>query len=202
MKKIIFFTIISIFVVALTAVLGIQILSRRDITPPVQKYQEITKVTSDKAKDQPPVIETAITSDLPQQVFSFIYPVDGEIGMTYSPDALIYSKTLQEWTTHKGIDIKAPRGTPVKAAESGIIENISETTDKGIEITISHSNGYKTVYSNLSTKDMVSLNQKIKKAQVISGIGDTAAFEYYEDPHLHFEIIKNGQNINPLKELN
>ena len=130
-----------------------------------------------------------------------MYPVEGELGLKYSPEALIYSKTLQEWTIHNGIDIKAKRGTPVKAAEGGVVESITETTDKGIEIVITHENGYKSIYSNLSSKDMVSVGGKVNKGQVISGIGNTSAFEYYEPDHLHFEIIKEGKYVNPLDVL-
>ena len=48
---------------------------------------------------------------------------------------------------------------------------------------------------------MVKVGQKVEKGRVISGIGNTASFEYYEPEHLHFEIYKNNKPINPLNVL-
>jgi len=165
----------------------------------VQTEQEIQNKTPTTPANQTTLTEIQSVPEAPEEPkeLQFIKPVEGDIEMNYSPETLIYSKTLGEWKTHNGIDIKAERGTPVKAVEAGIITNITETADKGIEITISHANGYQTVYSNLSTKSMVAPNHEVKKGQVISGIGNTAAFEYYEPDHLHFEVYKDGNLVDP-----
>ena len=99
---------------------------------------------------------------------------------------------------HNGIDIIAKQGTPVKASESGKIVEISSNEQEGIKIIIEHKDGYKTVYSNLSTTKMVQEGQNITKGQTISGIGKTATFEYEESDHLHFEMYKDEKTINPL----
>ena len=151
---------------------------------------------SDSVIETTPIIQQKVEEPL-----SFSYPVSGEIGLTHSPDNLIYSKTLGEWTTHTGIDIQTKRGTPVAASEEGIVESITETAAKGIEIILSHKDGFKTVYSNLSTKEMVKVGQKVEKGRIISGVGNTASFEYYEPEHLHFEMYKDNKAINPLNEL-
>jgi murein DD-endopeptidase MepM/ murein hydrolase activator NlpD len=124
-------------------------------------------------------------------------PVEGEIILEYAEDKLVYSKTLEEWRTHKGIDIRSDRGTQVKAAEDGTVEKIYKEDGLGITIIINHGNGLKTKYSNLSSDNMVKINQKVKKGEVISGIGDTATFEIGDQPHLHFEVIKDGKNVDP-----
>ena len=87
------------------------------------------------------------------------------------------------------------------ASERGMVESITETAGNGIEITISHENDYKTIYSNLSSKDMVKVGDKVEKGQVISGVGNTSSFEYYEPEHLHFEVKKNGKQVNPIDVL-
>jgi len=134
-----------------------------------------------------------------EEPLTFIMPVNSSnFGMPFSDGQLIYSKTLNEWRTHNGIDILEKCGTPVFAVESGTIKEIISTPDEGIKITIEHKDGYKSVYSNLSTTKMVNLNDKVEKGQVISGIGKTAAFEYQEPDHLHFEMYKDGIVINPL----
>jgi murein DD-endopeptidase MepM/ murein hydrolase activator NlpD len=127
----------------------------------------------------------------------FIMPVDGNIIMDYAMDRLLYSKTLDEWRIHTGIDIAAPRGEVVKAAGDGFIKEIKEDPCYGITITIDHENGYKTIYSNLATDSMVSVNQKVKAGDAISSVGNTAIFECMDPPHLHFEVYKNDKLIDP-----
>ena len=58
-------------------------------------------------------------------------------------------------------------------------------------------NGFKTIYSNLQTAEFVSEGQTIEKGQIIGSVGDNAAFEIADDPHLHFEMTKDGTNVNP-----
>lgn len=206
MKKIYILTFMGLGVLLFTAIIADNMNSQGQPTQPdsqeIQQIKQENQIDTEleiKQANQTQVTEIAVVSDKQEETkeLQFIKPVEGEIEMNYSPENLIYSKTLGEWKTHNGIDIKAERGTPVKAAESGKITNISETAGKGIEITITHTDGYQTVYSNLSSKSMVAPNQKVEKGQVISGVGNTAAFEYYEPDHLHFEVYKDGVLIDP-----
>lgn len=201
MKKIFFITILSVFIFTFVAFLTVKFINKQSVPYEINTQDNLTKVNTTNheiklAVEIPEV--TPVNVQTINEPLSFSYPVSGEIGLSHSPENLIYSKTLQEWTTHTGIDIQAKRGTPVAAAEEGIIESITETAAKGIEITISHEEDYKTVYSNLSTKEMVKVGQKVEKGRVISGIGNTASFEYYEPEHLHFEVYKNSKPVNPL----
>jgi|LSQX01.1.fsa_nt_gb murein DD-endopeptidase MepM/ murein hydrolase activator NlpD len=132
-----------------------------------------------------------------KEPITFMWPVKGEIILDFAKDTLIYSKTLEEWRTHSGVDIKGDMGTQVKAATDGIIEKVYKDDGLGISIIIDHENGLKTKYSNLSTESMVKPNQKVEQGDVISGIGDSAIFEIGDQAHLHFEIIKDGENIDP-----
>ncbi|MGE4282600.1 MAG: peptidoglycan DD-metalloendopeptidase family protein [Clostridia bacterium] len=137
------------------------------------------------------------SSEKVEVISRLFQPVDGEVILEYAKDKLVYSKTLEEWRTHNGIDIRSDRGTQVKAAANGVIEKIYKDDGLGITILIDHGNGLKTKYCNLSTDSMVKEKQSIKQGQAISGIGDTAIFEVGDQPHLHFEVIKDGQNIDP-----
>lgn len=128
---------------------------------------------------------------------SFIMPVDGKISTDYAMDRLLYSKTLDEWRTHSGVDIEAPRGEAVKAAADGYIKEIKNDPCYGITIVIDHENGYKTIYSNLASDSMVSTNQKVKAGDAISSVGNTAIFECMDPPHLHFEIVKDDKVVDP-----
>jgi murein DD-endopeptidase MepM/ murein hydrolase activator NlpD len=143
------------------------------------------------------IVEIPVSQPALQKPLSFIMPVSGKIEVKFSNDTLAYSKTLQEWNIHKGIDISADAGTPVVASEAGIVKEINNTIDHGIEIIIEHADGYKTIYSNLSSDKIVKVGQKVEKAQTISGIGRTSAFECNDPDHLHFEMYKDNMLVDP-----
>lgn len=128
---------------------------------------------------------------------SFIAPVSGEIIKDFASDTLVYSKTLDEWTTHYGIDIRADKMGVVAASEAGTVESIKNDPRYGLTITISHPAGYKTIYSNLLSSEFVKEGDVVEKAQTIGTVGESASFEVSDDPHLHFEIMKDGEYLNP-----
>ena len=128
---------------------------------------------------------------------NFEKPVEGDIVRDFAVDNLIYSDTLQEWTTHTGIDIKADKTTVVKSAEAGTVKSIKNDPRYGMTIVIEHENGFKTVYSNLLTSEFVVEGEKVEKGQSLGTVGNTAAFEIADEPHLHFEILKDNVAVDP-----
>lgn len=133
----------------------------------------------------------------PKKEISFMAPVVGEIITDYADESLVYSKTLDEWTTHLGIDIKANKTSSVVAAEAGTVKSIKTDPRYGLTVIISHDENYETLYANLLSADFVKEGDKVSKNQTIGTIGESASFEISDPPHLHFEIFKNGENVNP-----
>ncbi|WP_324822309.1 M23 family metallopeptidase [Sinanaerobacter sp. ZZT-01] len=128
---------------------------------------------------------------------AFISPVSGTIVKDFAMDVPIYSKTLDEFTVHAGIDIEAPLDTQVCAAAAGTVTKVYTDDRLGITIQITHEDGLISQYSNLSTNKMIEEGDVVKQGDVISGVGNTALFESLDAPHLHFEIQKNGEAQNP-----
>lgn len=128
---------------------------------------------------------------------SFVKPVEGDVVRDFAIENLIYSDTLQEWTTHTGIDIKADKTTVVKSAEAGTIKTIKNDPRYGLTVIIEHSNGFQSVYSNLLTSEFVVEGEKVEKGQSLGTVGNTAAFEISDEPHLHFEILKDSVQVDP-----
>ena len=124
-------------------------------------------------------------------------PVDGEISKDFAKDSLVYSETLKEWVTHMGIDIKAEKTTVVKAAESGTIKSIKNDPRYGLTVVIDHGDGYQTIYANLLTSEFVVEGENVEKGQSIGTVGNTAVFEVADEPHLHFEILKESIPQDP-----
>lgn len=127
----------------------------------------------------------------------FKMPVEGEIIKKFAKTNLVYSNTLGEWVTHNGIDIKADKTTVVKASEAGTVKSIKNDPRYGLTIVIEHSNDYSTVYSNLLSAEFVVVGEKVEQGQTIGTVGNTATFEIADEPHLHFEILHNSENLDP-----
>ena len=143
-------------------------------------------------------IKTEVVEEKPQPDPTFIYPVEGNIFKEFNKENLVYSETLKEWTTHTGVDIEAETATVVKASAEGSIKAIKNDPRYGITVIISHVNGYETRYSNLLTAEFVKEGEDVKQGQTIGTVGNTATFEIADKPHLHFELLKNAEYLNPV----
>ncbi len=122
-------------------------------------------------------------------------PIDGArlssgFGMRKHP-ILGYSKM------HKGTDFAAPRGTPIYAAGNGVVEVAARRGGYGKYIRIRHGSSYKTAYAHLhGYAKGIKSGARVKQGQVIGYVGSTGRST---GPHLHYEVILNGKQVNPLK---
>ena len=128
---------------------------------------------------------------------TFAKPVEGEVIKPYGKEKLIYSNTLKEWTTHLGIDIKADKTTVVKASADGVVKSIKNDPRYGLTVVLEHQNGFSSVYSNLLTAEFVVVGENVKAGQTLGTVGNSATFEILDEPHLHFEILKDGGAVDP-----
>lgn len=128
---------------------------------------------------------------------NMILPVDGKIGTGFTTDSLIYSETLEEWTSHSGIDILAKEGTLVKAVKSGKITEVYKDDIWGIVVLIDHGDGVITKYASLDAEDIVKEGAIVNRGDIIGKVGRSATIEMMMEPHVHFEVIKDGLNVNP-----
>lgn len=155
--------------------------------------QDTTNETSANATNNNNESQTKET----KKELSFQKPVEGDVVREYAKDNLIYSNTLEEWTTHLGIDIKADKTTVVKSAEAGTVKSIKNDPRYGLTVVVEHADNFQTVYSNLLTSEFVVEGEKIEKGQAIGTVGNTAVFEIADEPHLHFEILKDNVQVDP-----
>ncbi len=159
--------------------------------------ENIEKTTSVQTEENNKQTEEVVEKPVVIKDPEFVRPVDGEIARNFAKDTLIYSETLDEWITHLGIDIKAERTTVVKSSEKGKVTAIKNDPRYGLTVIVEHVNGFKTLYSNLLTTEFVSEGEEIEKGQSIGTVGNSASFEICDEPHLHFEILKDNVNVDP-----
>ncbi len=97
---------------------------------------------------------------------------------------------------HKGTDFAAVRGTPIMAAGNGVIERSSRYGSYGNYVRIRHSNGYKTAYAHMSKYGRgVKKGRRVNQGQIIGYVGATGRVT---GAHLHYEVLKNGRQVNPM----
>ncbi|MCF7795148.1 M23 family metallopeptidase [Patescibacteria group bacterium] len=110
---------------------------------------------------------------------------------------LRYVEAFNVSTGHRAIDYAATTGTPIRAVGDGTVVLSRYNGGYGNMISIRHNGTYTTNYAHLS-KYAVSYGNRVKQGQVIGYVGSTG---FSTGPHLHYEMVKNGVKINPLREV-
>ena len=122
-------------------------------------------------------------------------PIDGArlssgFGMRRHP-ILGYSRM------HRGVDFAAPKGTPIYAAGDGVVERAGRNGGYGKYIRLRHNGSYKTAYAHLSGYAKgVKRGRRVRQGQIIGYVGSTGQST---GPHLHYEVMVNGKQVNPRK---
>jgi len=163
-------------------------------TEEVQVNEETPDEPDTSSTTNAPVEETPTET---KREITFVKPTEGEIICEYAKDNLIYSETLKEWVTHTAIDIEADKTSVIKSAANGVIKSIVNDPRYGLTVVISHDEGYETVYSNLLTAEFVVEGEEVEQGQTIGTVGNTASFESSLACHLHFELLKEGEYLDP-----
>ena len=153
----------------------------------------------DETKEKTNTETSAKISEEEKEEIKFVEPIKGEIIRDFAPDSLVYSETLKEWITHNGVDIKADKASEVVTVCDGKVSAIKNDPRYGLTIIIEHKDGYKTVYANLLSAEYVVEGEEVTTGQVIGTIGNSANFEIADDYHLHFEVTKDGEYVDPLE---
>lgn len=176
-----------------------------DTTNPVDTPKSGVPVESD-AGDEVDGTQPAVPKEgdvvVPEEVIAkkvtYKMPVQGTVINNFSGGELVKNKTLGDWRTHDGIDIKADVGTEVKTAAAGTVLAVYEDVMWGTCIEIEHADKAVTYYYSLAREVRVKAGDKIADGAVIGTLDETAISEIADPCHLHFGIKKNGEWIDPL----
>ncbi len=114
----------------------------------------------------------------------------------YSDTELFYNETLNQWESHKGIDMTSDN-LNVYSVLDGVVTDVQTTYEDGTCITITHENGYVSKYSSLSDETNVTVSDSVSAGEVIGTMSQSSANEQLSGSHLHFELYKDGQKVDP-----
>jgi murein DD-endopeptidase MepM/ murein hydrolase activator NlpD len=159
------------------------IITENNLSSSILKVGQKLKIPADKKKYK-------VIQQRSKARKTMTMPVHGRLSSRYGwRKHPIYRKKL----FHAGIDLAAPKGTPIKAAKGGKVIYAGRRSGYGKLVIISHSSGYSTRYGHCSSI-LVRKGQYVKAGQLIARVGATGIAT---GNHLHFEIRKNGKTVNP-----
>ena len=128
-----------------------------------------------------------------------VMPIHSAVSTDYG---FYYNQTINAYYAHKGMDFSAEAGTQVFAVDAGVVESIyKDDLLVGTEITIDHGDGVKTVYRFVTANEDLTVGAEVKRGDCIATVAEATGEEYKDGAHLHFEVKKNGEIIDPAEYL-
>ena len=126
---------------------------------------------------------------------NMIMPVSGEVTSRFSRSR--FHPILQIFRAHRGVDLSAPSGTRIVAPASGHVSSVGWRLGYGLTLELAHSGGVVTRYAHLKSA-IVHRGDSVTIGQGIAAVGSSGLATA---PHLHFEILVKGNNVDPIKFL-
>lgn len=116
----------------------------------------------------------------------------------YSEKEPSYSKTLDMWEIHKGLDVSANNGQEIKSLFNGKVVDVFNDDQYGMSVKVSYDNDVSVVYSNLGKDVLVKKDDAVKQGQALGKAGNTSAVESEEEIHVHIQAFKGTELIDPM----
>lgn len=141
-------------------------------------------------------LDTLVLSKLESSSPGTVSPMAGSRSENTVPQGLPISGPITQTFSdqHGGVDIAAPKGTPVVATAMGLVERAEEDSILGLVVEINHPSGYRTIYGHLS-KILVKEGHSVYGGDIMGNVGETGKVT---GPHLHYGMMKDGVLIDPL----
>ncbi len=130
----------------------------------------------------------------------FRVPVEGGVVIkTASPTVPVWSATMNDYRTHRGVDFSAAPGTAVLAAASGVVTEARRDPMMGVTVSVKHAGGAVSRYLNLAEESLgvCRVGQSVAAGELVGTVGETALIESAEENHLHFELEVDGKPVDP-----
>ncbi len=160
----------------------------------VEYKEEYEKIEKEEEKVQKEIKALLAASKGVYVGGTFTWPAPGYYTITSSYGMRLHP-VLKVKKLHTGVDIGAPRNAKIVAANTGTVIKSTYSAAYGNYVVIDHGGGVATLYAHM-TKQAVSKGDKVTKGDTIGYVGSTG---YSTGPHLHFEVIRNGQTENPMQ---
>lgn len=124
------------------------------------------------------------------------WPVKGNIIMDFSPENTIYFATLDQYRCNPAIFIQATTGTQVVSCADGVVTSVSSDEEFGTMVTMDMGDGYQAIYGQLENVQ-VKQNSVVAAGDVIANVSTPSKYFGVEGSHLYFQLLKDGEPVNP-----
>ena len=168
-----------------------------EVVKPVPDDDDDTPVTPAPDDDDD---DTDKPDEPEKPTLSFASPVNGTVTQEFSDTALVWNATLGQYEVHLGVDFTGD-DLSVFAAEAGTVSDVVTDVLDGTYVVIDHEDGYQTRYYSLDENVQVAKGDKVEKGQLLGTMSASRGSESLAGNHLHFEMSKDGVDIDPLDVL-
>ena len=117
--------------------------------------------------------------------------------MSYSMDKTVYFQTLDQYQYNPAMIVSGEVGETIGASASGIVTNIEETAETGTTVTMDMGNGYSAVYGQL-TEVPLSIGDYVNAGETVGILAEPSRYYSVEGPNLYFEVMKDGEPVDPM----
>lgn len=166
-----------------------------------------TRITEETVTTEKPTTTKALVTEKQTEAAkagivnsSFIFPLkEAKVLKGYFPKSPVFSETMGDWRTHSGMDFAAQEGEEVLSVGNGVVTKVVSDSKWGYIIEVDHGS-FTGRYCSIDQEGAAAIGTELKCGDVI-GYVSTVPIESGDEPHLHFEAIKNGSTIAPLTAL-
>ena len=177
-----------------------------DNNQPVSNYSiendDVEKVISDMQQEENVILNSEPVSVSLNKIedVSFSPPVWGKVSKKFSDNMPVYSKTMDDWRIHVGVDILCPLGSDIFCAGDGVVADIDYDINLGDYITV-ESNGFTCTYAAVVPDESITIGGSVSKGQKLGELADSCISEICDESHLHFEMKKDGMYVDPAEHM-
>lgn len=125
------------------------------------------------------------------------WPASGAVIMSYSMDQTVFFQTLEQYKYNPAMIISGEVGETIGASAAGIVTNIEETAQTGTTVTLDMGNGYSAVYGQLSDVP-VAVGDYVGAGESLGTLSEPTKYYSVEGPNLYFEVLKDGEPVDPM----
>lgn len=144
------------------------------------------------------LVESQAQTVKPVEPSPLVQPLDGYVERDFSTTEPQFFAKPNVWRVHPGIDISADYGSLVKASASGTVKAVWQDNEMGLCVRLAHAGGYETLYAGLSEAMAVRAGDPVSQGQTVGQVGNGVFAESDAQPHLHFEVWRNGVAVDPI----
>lgn len=125
------------------------------------------------------------------------WPASGATLINYSMDKTVYFSTLEQYKYNPALIIGGEVGETIAASAAGVVTNIEQSAQTGTTVTLDMGNGYSAVYGQLKEVPL-QIGDYVGSGETVGYLSEPTKYYSVEGPNLYFEIMKDGEPVNPL----